>query len=71
MNDKYSYDTVTTAFVSETPHYKNNEVHEKYSGLSTLSLPYLLDLWHDTHGRWHVSVQVHMLSGSGVYLEIT
>eukprot|EP00957_Ditylum_brightwellii_P012257 925931-Ditylum_brightwellii.AAC.1 len=40
MNNKYSYDTVTTTFVSKTDKcqtdlctwcYKNNQCHEKYS----------------------------------------
>eukprot|EP00957_Ditylum_brightwellii_P013306 1003751-Ditylum_brightwellii.AAC.1 len=52
INDKYSYDKVIATVVSEADkyhtnlcvqHYKKNKCHEKYSGISNLKFPYLLD----------------------------
>ena len=81
--DEFSFDTVTTAYRSESFKAKKKAMRtakksgmeiveepvniEKISGNTKIGLPFLLDLWRDCMSRARISVQVQMLSGEDTY----
>eukprot|EP00957_Ditylum_brightwellii_P016171 1217038-Ditylum_brightwellii.AAC.1 len=60
MNDDYSYDTVTTSYRSHAggrdipKSYCRDSSQQRYYGPTSIVMPYLLDLWWDSHffGFW-------------------
>ena len=79
--DEYSFDTHTTAFKSEAHKEKRRAAKagespkvptliQKIHGNTKIGLPFILDLWHDCCGHARISIQVHMLSGRGMYKKV-
>eukprot|EP00957_Ditylum_brightwellii_P207503 15353266-Ditylum_brightwellii.AAC.1 len=75
-DDKYSFDTVTTACRSIFAENRSHDLHTceyasgtpvaKFSGIIALGLPFLLGTWHDGYGKGCISMQIHMLSGNEI-----
>jgi hypothetical protein len=70
---EFSFDTSMMAYNSmvsssrshgrNTRRSSSSKREQKYSGPIKITLPYLLDKWHDALGRGRISIQVHILSG--------